>query len=401
MGAPPQAAGVPPSGYPPQSYPPQQSGYGQAPQGYGQAPPAYGQAPPAYGQAPPAYGQAPGWGAAPGYGQGPMRPQRPHGYKHQRRLMASILLIVGAALAIASIATPWWTSSVTVSGGGQSVTNTEYAYPGSQYQAQCSGSAGLCQVGSSTCSYYGGSGGLCSGSTTNIGNLFGSVNGLMIGAIVLAFICAIMGLLGALAFTFSRIQLILTLIILLAALVLGVVAPIYALGGLPGAISADSTGGCGTGTSPCNSFFGSSCAFLGTPPTGVSDVCSWGAGIGWYLSFVSVAMIAIGLLLFFVSRRDPYTVQEIVQAQQSGALAPTGAIHPAPMGQPAPMGAWSGAATPAAGAAPMAAAPVQAAAAPPAAGGQGPGPACSKCGQPTTWVQEYSRYYCYRDNQYV
>jgi hypothetical protein len=29
------------------------------------------------------------------------------------------------------------------------------------------------------------------------------------------------------------------------------------------------------------------------------------------------------------------------------------------------------------------------------------GPACPRCGRPTTWIPEYSRYYCSTDQQYV
>lgn len=38
---------------------------------------------------------------------------------------------------------------------------------------------------------------------------------------------------------------------------------------------------------------------------------------------------------------------------------------------------------------------------PSSAGGSGSPPACPKCGNPTTWIPEYRRYYCYRDSSYV
>ena len=39
--------------------------------------------------------------------------------------------------------------------------------------------------------------------------------------------------------------------------------------------------------------------------------------------------------------------------------------------------------------------------APPMAPSPAAGPACPRCGRPTTWLPEYSRYYCPTDQQYV
>lgn len=39
--------------------------------------------------------------------------------------------------------------------------------------------------------------------------------------------------------------------------------------------------------------------------------------------------------------------------------------------------------------------------APASAGATGPPPACPTCGNPTTWIPEYRRFYCYRCSRYV
>ncbi|MDE1819903.1 MAG: hypothetical protein KGI98_03495 [Euryarchaeota archaeon] len=373
MGAPPQAAGTPPPGYPQQGYPAQQ-------------PPAYGQPPPGYGAQPPAYGQAPAWGGAPqpyAMPQAPMRPPRPHGYKHQKRLIASILLLVGAVLLIVSIATPFW--SDTESGSG--VTYTIQFFAGNEWKEICSGSS--CPTGTLTCTYSS-SGGGCP-ALTNTGNLYGGVSGLLTGAIVLGFIAAILGLMGALALSFGRIQMLLTWLLILVALALAIAAPMWALGGQPGALTSDYSSGSCAGTSPCNSFFGNACP-SGTP-SGVS--CNWGAGAGWYMAIAGFALLLVGFLFLFMTRRDPFTVQEILQAQQAGMLSPTGAVgHPMAAAAPA-AASWGGPA------AAYGAAPAAAAAAPAAGGAPGPAPNCTKCGQPTEYVAQYSRWYCRRDNQYV
>lgn len=383
MGAPPQAAGQPPSGYPPQGYPPQQ------PPAYGQQP-AYGQAPPAYGQAPPGYGQpAPQWGPSPYAQPAPMRPPRPHGYKHQKRLIASILLLVGAVLLIVSVSTPFW--SYTETGGG--ITVTQQFFPGSEWKETCSGSG--CPTGTVTCTYSS-SGGGCP-ALTNTGNLYGGVYGLIVGAIVLGFIAGILSLMGALAISFGRIQMLLVWLLVLVAFALAIAGPMWALGGQPGALTSDYSGSACTGTSPCNSFFGSSCP--SGSPSGTS--CNWGAGIGWYMAIAGFALLLVGFFFLFITRRDPFTIQEIMAAQSAGMLSPTGAAT----GAVAPVAAWGAApaAAPAAayGAQPAYAAPAAAPAAPAAGGAPGPAPNCAKCGRPTEWVSQYSRWYCRADNLYA
>ena len=119
------------------------------------------------------------------------------------------------------------------------------------------------------------------------------------------------------------------------------------------------------------------------------------AGAGWYCAIVGGVFL---LILLFITRKS---LAEQKMAIASGMTsyppaapaAPTYAAPPvygAPPAYPAPS---------AYGAPPSAgygyAAPVAPAPAPPMV------PNCAKCGQPTTYIAQYQRYYCYTDQLYV
>ena len=110
------------------------------------------------------------------------------------------------------------------------------------------------------------------------------------------------------------------------------------------------------------------------------------------MAIAGFALLLVGFFFLFITRRDPFTVQEILAAQSAGMLSPTGAAT----GAVAPAAAWG--AAPAAAPAAAYAAP---SAAPPAGGAPGPAPNCAKCGRPTEWVSQYSRWYCRADNLYA
>ena len=102
------------------------------------------------------------------------------------------------------------------------------------------------------------------------------------------------------------------------------------------------------------------------------------------LGFILGGIILGVLLLIAYLKFDPVITWQ--RNQQMGGAPPAGYAPqyaapqpqyaaPAPMAAPAP--------------------PPPAPAAPP------PAPRCAKCGQPTTYISQYGRYYCYTDNLYV
>jgi hypothetical protein len=96
------------------------------------------------------------------------------------------------------------------------------------------------------------------------------------------------------------------------------------------------------------------------------------------LSFVTLNIIT-GILLLIAYLKLGDAVRE-TQMPAAGYYPPGGApMMGAPVAAPPPM--TMGTTPPAAPA--------------------GPAPNCPKCGRPATWVAQYSRYYCYTDNQYV
>jgi hypothetical protein len=99
------------------------------------------------------------------------------------------------------------------------------------------------------------------------------------------------------------------------------------------------------------------------------------------LGFILGGIILGILLLIAYLKFDP-----VINWSRNQGMQPGMAYGAPPPGQPY---------APAPPMAPPAAAP------PPPAPAAPQAPACPKCGQPTTWVAQYGRYYCYTDKQYV
>lgn len=110
------------------------------------------------------------------------------------------------------------------------------------------------------------------------------------------------------------------------------------------------------------------------------------------LGFILGGLIT-GILLLIAWMKFDGAISGMQRMQQGGGA--WGQPQAAPAWQaPQAAPAWQ---QPQAAQAPMAAAP--AAAAPPAAAMT---PAtCPRCGKPATWIAQYSRWYCYTDQQYV
>jgi hypothetical protein len=93
-------------------------------------------------------------------------------------------------------------------------------------------------------------------------------------------------------------------------------------------------------------------------------------------------IVGILYIIAYVKLGDAINEQRQMAMTPPGGMAPMAA---APVYTSAPV------AVPAAPGAPM----------PPAAAAPGPAPTCPRCGQPATWIAQYNRYYCYRDQQYI
>ena len=117
------------------------------------------------------------------------------------------------------------------------------------------------------------------------------------------------------------------------------------------------------------------------PSSGGSSSFPWALVV---VLVVVVIVVVVVLLMVMRRRRHPPT-----------AAAQPMMAYPAPPSAGGPTGPAPPSAAPVA-AAPMAAAPAATAPPMPAAP-----PACPVCGQPTTYIAQYGRYYCYRDQRYA
>jgi hypothetical protein len=316
----------------------------------------------------------------------PMQPPQrtPTAQARGRRLTASTLILVAAILLTVSLFVSWWTANV--SGGGTN--ETLYFLPGYSYSA--TGNAGM--------GVFSGSQTYAAAGFTHLGQLYEVVLWVGIVSLIAAFIAAILGYIGAFGVFRSRAGHRATLVLTVVSFVTAVLLPPLVTLGQPGAFAADSNGGCGAGTSPCNSFWGS------MTTDGVTS--SWGADVGWYLALAAAVLVVVALVLFLSSRREPYTSGEIWAASAqpvapSAYPAPWGLAAPNPQDLPAaqaptypqytswvpPPRLYATAPTPPAAPAPVAAAPAT--------------PACPRCGNPSAFIPQYSRYYCWSCRAYL
>ena len=286
------------------------------------------------------------------------RPPRPKLSVKGTRFTASTLLLIATLLLATSMGVSWWGASV--SGGGHA---TVLGFdPGSAFTVQ-SGSNSSAQQ-----SYI-------SVGLVHVGQLYEAVLGIGLLATVAGLVSVVLSYLGAFAVFKSRRILPFTLVITLISLASAAILPGLVALGQPGAFNADNTSGfgrsaCGPSPSPCTGFWGSVSA-------GGSTV-SWGADVGWYLAIVAAVLLLVGLLLLWTVRKMPYTRYEARATSAYMATVPAGpnadSASSSP-GSPAPVA--------------------------PAGMPASTSAYCPRCGNPMTYVTQYSRWYCMTERVYL
>ncbi len=210
------------------------------------------------------------------------------------RLIAAVIILVGAVLLIAAVFMPWYTEQASATVSGQSITITRNAYVGlpssnGTLQYTCSGLPSEVSCLSQT-SYN-------SVDSNNTGNIAEAVYFMAIAGFILGLIGGIIGLMSrgnARRATPAFALAIIAMILAIAAVGVFAVA-------LPGAISSDTPGH--TGSGPWSSFYGSSNGTsFGIP---VSGTVTWGPAIGWYLALVGFVAMLVGIILILRYRKGP------------------------------------------------------------------------------------------------
>jgi hypothetical protein len=202
------------------------------------------------------------------------------------RLVAVVIILVGAVLLIAALFTPWYSYEIS----GHSASETANFYLGvpstsGTIQYSCSGIS-FCQTQTS----------YSQKDLNNSGMIAEAAFFLLIGGLVLGIIAGLVGM----AYRGSSRRTTFAIALALVALILAVSAPGLFAAALPGAISSDHNLGSPGGNGPWNSFYGSS----STTFLGVSATTTWGPALGWYLSIVAVVFLLVGAILLFRARRE-------------------------------------------------------------------------------------------------
>jgi hypothetical protein len=221
-----------------------------------------------------------------------------------------VFLLLGFIFVAIALGTSWW--------GSSSNAGSANIYPGGATDCSFGGTSAPCTLPSALVSLY------------------GSIGALVATALALTIVGAIFAFLGAFALNFGRWQLLLTFILpgvgfllILAAVIVAPVSSPSAAGNLLPA---------GSG------FWGSSSA------GGVTT--TWGAGAGWYVAIVSLFFLTVGALLYFQTRREPYTARELgwTPAMVPPPGTPTAgtmwAANAPPQWSPPPSGAYTPPAAP-------------------------------------------------------
>lgn len=226
------------------------------------------------------------------------------------RTIVALLLIAVFVLAIAAVATPWWSYSASTGGHSESVS----FLPGSNYNVTCAGSCGGFAAGSFPYSAIGGGlGGLYEGILVLVGIAAG-VTGL----------AALLTGLGALGWRIGKSMRFGVYLGSIAAGLLLLGALVWTASGQPGSFpSGSSFSGSGSGATPATSFWGSNGA--GTE--------SWGAGAGWYLALASLIVLVVAIVLLMIASRRgaPATPERRTRAAVAPApVAPRGYTPPPP-----------------------------------------------------------------------
>lgn len=206
--------------------------------------------------------------------------------------LAGVLAIIGALLLIVSMFLGWYTIQFNGSLSGVTTSGTENLLPGSSYTSStsCSGSQ-YCPASTSTTNSY------SSTNQTSVGNLMMTTQYLLIGGFVLGLLGAILGFAASMKGRENWATPAMILVVL--ALLLALVTPVYVYAAMPGAFSSDTPSADRTnGSGPWSSFFGSSSSSGGGSVT-------WGGGIGWDLAWGAFVLFLIAVVLLWRDRMAP------------------------------------------------------------------------------------------------
>ncbi|HYA57410.1 MAG TPA: hypothetical protein VEH57_02975 [Thermoplasmata archaeon] len=210
--------------------------------------------------------------------------------KKTHRLIAAIIILVGAIVLIAALFMPWYSYKISEAGASET-TNTYPGLPGSNgtIQYSCSGIPS------------------CPSQTSYSKLNWNNTGALAEAGFYMLIVGFILGLIGAI-FGFMargnprRVGPAVAFAVL--ALILAIVAPVLFAASLPNAISKDIPAAARPSSSgPWSSFWGSNSTTLVTPPITISQ--TWGAGSGWYVSIAAFVILLVGIFLLFIWRRDP------------------------------------------------------------------------------------------------
>jgi hypothetical protein len=215
------------------------------------------------------------------------------------RLIAAVLILVGAMLLLAPLFSPWYSYDIRWAGnpvGDHGTQNaTYYLGPpwanGTIWYTSCGGYYAPCPRETQT-SYS-------SAGENNTGMIAATSFGLLSAGFAFGIAGGVIGVVsrGRTSWAFPVI----TFAVL--ALVLAIAAPMLFAGALPGAFSKDfpvPTGVIRAYSGPWSSFSGS-----WTPVSGAAAWDTWGPLIGWYLSIAAFAVLLVGVILLMVFRKDP------------------------------------------------------------------------------------------------
>jgi hypothetical protein len=136
--------------------------------------------------------------------------------------------------------------------------------------------------------------------------------------VYLGLVGCIMGLIGAVLVMTEKMSNKIGSILVIVALILAILAPVYMMLMLPGAFNADlEDSGGASGVLPSGiteSFFGSQ----EQSESGVSTEYSWGGSTGWLLAFIAAIMLIVALILVGRSSPEPLPMAPM----QPGPQAP-------------------------------------------------------------------------------
>lgn len=233
----------------------------------------------------------------------------------RRSVIGGILLIGSAVLLVASSFSAWYIISSTSSESalGASITHSGHAEfrLGDSYRyfetTSCTGMGSGCNsTVSESCHYLGGGSGACSFDFGRTGQLYLSIQIL----VIIGSISAVVG--GFLAIHFANVQRFRKYVAIFGVLALLVssIGPVTLLVLQPNALYDDysSQGGrVQNGTGPYSSFIGSCVNTSGTcltPGVYPRYSASWGPASGWYLALGATTMLLFGLLSLARDRRQ-------------------------------------------------------------------------------------------------